>query len=162
MSLAEKKILSKLESSGLEYEIFEHQPVYTCEQAARVRGTSPKEGIKCLLLKKSEREFLLALTRGDRSVDLKKLARLENVKSLRLANEKEVEKIAQCKVGCVHPFCQGVSIYFDKSLLENEVIEFNPGCHNKTVRMKVKDLLDLLKERNPKVMGISMYNEKKS
>jgi Ala-tRNA(Pro) deacylase len=153
MTIAEKKILTRLKESGFEYEIFEHEPVYTCEQAARVRGVSPREGIKCLLLK-ADKSFVLTLTRGDKRIDSKKIAKLENVKKLTLANEKEVEKIAECKIGCVHPFCNVDTVYFDKILLEQEMIEFNPGVHDKTVRIRVKDLLSLLK--NPRVMEIGV------
>ena len=143
MTTAENKILSLLGKSNFPYELHEHEPVYTCEQASKVRGIPISEGIKCLLLK-SENDFVLALTRGDKRVDMKKIAQLENVKKLQLANEKEVEKIAECSIGCVHPFCD-VKIYCDKILLENESIEFNPGCHDKTIRMKVSNLLELLK-----------------
>lgn len=156
MSIAEKKILSKLKNSDVEYEVFEHEPVYTCEQAAEVRGITPQEGIKCLLLNSGEGR-VLAITRGDKKVDLKKLASLEGVKKLKLANDKEVQKIAKCKIGCVHPFCKRAHIYFDQSLLENEFIEFNPGCHDKSVRIKVKDLWKLLKEEySPKLESISL------
>lgn len=140
----EKRIISLLEKSGVDYKIYEHEPVYTCEQAARVRGVRIDEGIKCLLLK-TDRHFILVLTRGDKKIDFEKINLLENSKSLRLANEKEIENIAECKIGCVHPFSNEKK-YFDKILLQQEMIEFNPGCHNKTVRIKVNDLLELLKK----------------
>jgi len=142
MTIAEKKILSRLKDSGIPYGLFEHEPIYTCEQAARVRGVTPKEGIKCLLLK-TDYGFVLALTRGDRRLDMKRIAALENVKKIGFANEKEIEKIAECPKGCVHPFCN-VKTYADRALLENDTIEFNPGCHDKTVKMKVTDLMKLI------------------
>ncbi|MBW2988021.1 YbaK/EbsC family protein [Candidatus Woesearchaeota archaeon] len=142
MSIAEKKIMKILKQNNIEVEVYEHEPVYTCEQAARVRGVAPNEGIKCLLLK-SERGFVLAITRGDLRLNLKKLAKLENTKKLRFANEDEIEKIAECQKGCVHPFCN-VKTYFDSILLSNETIEFNPGSHTKSVRIRIRDLLKLL------------------
>lgn len=143
MTIAEKRIFLLLEKSNFPYELYEHEPVYTCEQASKVRNVPISQGIKCLLLS-SENGFVLALTRGDKRVDLKKIAQLEKVKKMQLANEKEVEKIAECSVGCVHPFCN-LKTYVDKILLENENIEFNPGCHDKTVRIKIKYLLELMK-----------------
>ena len=59
MSLAEKKIMQKLQEAGVQFELFEHEPVFTCEQAAEVRGVTPAQGIKCLLLKADGRFFLL-------------------------------------------------------------------------------------------------------
>jgi len=144
MTLAEKKIIDLLKGSGFAYELHEHEPVYTCEQAARVRGITPDKGIKCLLLK-SNTTFILALTRGDRKIDLKRLAALESIKRFELASEQEIEKIAECPKGCVHPFC-GVKTYFDRILLENETVEFNPGCHDKSVKMRTADLVKLIKD----------------
>jgi len=144
-TIAEKEILSMLESNNVKYKLYEHEPVYTCEQASKVRGIPLSQGIKCLLLKSNKKRFILALTRGDKKVDFKKLAMLERTKKVKLANEDEVKKIAKCSIGCVHPFCKNVKIYVDEILLKNDKIEFNPGCHNKTVRIKVKDLISLLK-----------------
>ena len=152
MTIAEKKIMNLLKESGFTYELYEHEPVYTCEQAAKVRGIRIEEGIKCLLLKCST-GFVLVLTRGDKRLDLKKIASLENSKNVRLANDKEIEKIAECPKGCVHPFCN-VKTYVDKILLENKTIDFNPGCHDKSIRMNVSDMIKLIK--NPIIQGISV------
>jgi len=146
MSLAEKKIMQKLNESGVPFELFEHEPVFTCEQAAEERGGTPADGIKCLLLKAGE-ESVLALSRGDKRLDLKKVASLDGAKKIRLANDKEIGKIALCKKGCVHPFCE-VKTFVDTALAEREFIEFNPGCHDKTVKMKVKDLLDIIQSHS--------------
>ena len=143
MTLAEKKIMQVLKDSGVSFELFEHEPVFTCEQAAQARGVTPADGIKCMLMKANGKLFLV-LTRGDKRLDLKKIASLAGAKKLRFANEEEIEKIALCKKGCVHPFCD-VKTFVDSALAEQDFIEFNPGCHNKTVRIKVKDLLGLLK-----------------
>ena len=153
MTIAEKKILGMLRNCGLEYELFEHEPVYTCEQAARVRGITPDQGIKCLLLK-SENGFVLALTRGDRNMDFKKIAALEGVKKVSFANDGEIHKIAQCPKGCVHPFCD-VKTYLDRILLNSESIEFNPGCHDKSVKMKVADLVKLIKDPIVEDIGLT-------
>ena len=38
-----------LDDSRVEYRIFEHEPVYTSEQASRVRGVELKTGVKALV-----------------------------------------------------------------------------------------------------------------
>jgi len=144
--------MSLLKKSGSSYDLYEHEPVYTCEQASRMRGIKLEQGIKCLLLK-AETKFILILTRGDKKIDLKKIAALEGVKKISLANEQEIEKIAECPKGCVHPFCR-VKTYVDKILFKNETIDFNPGCHDKSIRIKVVDLMRLIE--NPIVEIISL------
>ena len=144
MAIAEKEILEKLKENGVEFELFEHKPVFTCEQAAKVRGVGAEDGIKCLLLNAGGK-IILALTRGDKRLDLEKIALLEGAETIRLAKNAEIEKVALCKKGCVHPFCN-VKTYVDCALAEKEWIEFNPGCHDKTIRIKVKNLLGLLED----------------
>ena len=144
METAKERIFSILKESGVEFELFEHEPVFTCEQAAKVRGVGAEDGIKCLLLN-ADGKIILALTRGDKRLDLEKITLLEGAERIRLAKDREIEKVALCKKGCVHPFCS-VKTYVDCALAEKEWIEFNPGCHDKTIRIKVKDLLGLLED----------------
>lgn len=153
MSLAEKKIMKILEESGKYYELHEHEPVFTCEQASKVRGIERNKGIKCMLLK-IDNGFVLAVTRGDRRLNLNKIAFMENVKKMRFANDEEIEKIAECRKGCVHPFCN-CRKYIDRVLLDLEEVEFNPGSHEKSIRMKFSDLLELLENKKVEDIGIS-------
>ncbi|MFX0065690.1 MAG: YbaK/EbsC family protein [Candidatus Hermodarchaeota archaeon] len=139
-----KKIIQKLENAQVDYKLYEHEPVYTCEQAAEVRGISPAEGIKCLLMKVDE-HFILVLTRGDRRLTLRKLFQLEKAKKVRFAKAEEVLEVAGCEIGCVHPFID-VKTYVDKILAETSVIEFNPARHDQSIRIKTEDLLSVLKE----------------
>lgn len=53
-----KLIKELLNSNGITYEVSEHEPVYTSEQAAKVRGVELKTGVKALVLKQ-RKEVLL-------------------------------------------------------------------------------------------------------
>jgi len=152
MTLAEKKIMQILNDSNVSFELFEHEPVFTCEQAAKVRGTTPAEGIKCMLIKGNDK-FFLVMTRGDKRLNLKKIASLTGAKKIRFANDEEIEKIALCKKGCVHPFCD-VKTFVDTALAETEFIEFNPGVHTKTVKITVKDLLLTMQSHSIKKISL--------
>jgi prolyl-tRNA editing enzyme YbaK/EbsC (Cys-tRNA(Pro) deacylase) len=147
MSLVEKRIKQILIEKRIPFEELEHQAVFTCEEAARVRGLkSAREGIKCLIFKTNTGRFLLVLNSGDQRIDTKRIARMEGVKNLDLAEPEEVEKIAGVPIGCVPPFAlkKKVKTYLNEDLLENESLYFNPGSHTKTIQIRASDLLKIL------------------
>ena len=49
-----------------------------------------------------------------------------------------------------------LKVYFDKSVVENEVVAFNAGSHTRSIKMKAKDLVRVV---NP-VIGEFSSNDK--
>jgi len=147
-----------LDSNGIPYEVLEHAPVYTSEEAAKVRGVELKTGVKALILKTEEGNFVMGLVAADRKIDLKKLAKIVETKKLQLASPQEVLKITGCGVGSVHPFgnLHGLPTYLDSSILENDMVNFNAGLHTVSIQMRVKDLIKAIRpvvkdfSKNPK------------
>jgi len=126
-----KQARELLDRSGIPYEVSEHAPVYTSEEAARVRGVALKTGVKALVLKTEKGNFVMGLVAADRRIELKRLAKILGAKKLQLASAEEVLKITGCEVGSVHPFGNlfGLPTYMDSSVLENDMVNFNAGLH---------------------------------
>lgn len=144
LGLAEFKSVKKLlDQNKIAYVVSEHAPVYTSEEAAKVRGVELKTGVKALILKTDSGDFVVALIAANRKIDLKKLAKAIGAKKLRLASAKEVLMVAGCEVGSVHPFGNlfGLPTYSDGSVLENDMVNFNAGMHTVSIQMKAKDLV---------------------
>lgn len=141
-----KKIKELLDSKNISYKISEHEPVFTSEQAAKVRNVDLKTGVKALVMKTKEGKLIMGLIAADRKIDLKKLANIVKTKSLKLANPEEVLKKTGCKIGSVHPFgiIHNLSTYLDLSVLESEYVNFNIGMHTKSIQMKSKDLVEVI------------------
>lgn len=141
-------IKSLLDSKKADYELFEHEPVYTSEQAARVRDEPLRSGVKSLVFKARE-EFVLVLVPGDKKVDVGKLRAVTNKNDIRMATPEEVLKVCSCEVGSVHPFGNlmgpGLKIYMDRSILQNSRVNFNVGLHTMTVRMSPQNLKEIIK-----------------
>jgi Ala-tRNA(Pro) deacylase len=147
MSLVEKKIKEILTEKNIPFEELEHEAVYTCEQAAAVRGLgTAKEGIKSLIFGTETGKFILILNPGDKKIDTKKISRLEKVNKLFLATPEKVERIAGVPIGCVAPFGLKTRLktYLNEELLESEYLYFNPGSHTKTIKIKASDLRRVL------------------
>jgi Ala-tRNA(Pro) deacylase len=142
-----KLIKELLDRNSIRYKVSMHEPVYTSQQAARVRGVQLKTGVKALVLKAVEGSFVMGLVAADRKVDLKKLAKIVQTKKLRLASAEEVLQITGCEVGSVHPFgnLHDLPTYLDSSILENDIVNFNAGLHKVSIEMESKGLVKAVK-----------------
>ena len=148
---AYKKIIEKLKDSGVKYSHYEHDPVYTSEQAMKVRGdVKVSQGAKALVLQADE-DFILFVLPGDLRADLEKLQKFLDVNKLRMASKDSVKAKTGLEVGSIPPFGSviGLKTYVDSRLAENEEIAFNAGRHDRSVKMKYSDYLKL---ENPEVV----------
>ena len=85
-----ERLRAHLEQAGIAFTVLRHEPVYTSEQAAAVRGTSLASGAKALVMKAGEKFVLLVLP-ADRKLDSKKARAGLAVRALRFASKEEVE-----------------------------------------------------------------------
>ena len=135
------QIIHMLDEARVDYETIEHEPVFTSEQAAAVRGLSIEQGAKSLLFKTKEGEFVLTVMPGNKRADSKALKALLHTKSLRFATPEEVMAQMGCAIGSCYPF--GVVVHLqtliDPSLGHNTTISFNPGRHDRSITLAYKD-----------------------
>lgn len=153
------KILELLKENQFWYETFEHEPVRTSEEAAKIRtGYSLEQGAKTLIVrvKKSEtdKRFVMLVVPGNLRFDAQKVKQTFGAKDIRFASEVEVEQITGgVKPGGVPPFGNlfNLDVVVDPTLLRNEKIVFNAGDKRFSTAMKSEDYLDLVK---PKVISV--------
>ncbi|PSO43189.1 hypothetical protein BRC19_01555 [Candidatus Saccharibacteria bacterium QS_5_54_17] len=143
-----------LDQESVEYELLEHDPVHTSEEAAKVRGGSPQTGAKSLLLK-SEAGFLTVVLQGDARLDSKKVTKYLGVsRNPRFATPEEVQQQMGCQVGACYPLAHlaGLRTIIDQPFTQQEYMSFNPGVHDKTITMSLRDYMELTR---PEVVQVS-------
>jgi Ala-tRNA(Pro) deacylase len=143
------ELIDLLDMNKVKYKLSEHAPVRTSEEAAAVRGVPLKTGVKALVFKvHRERgtDLILALVRADHKIDSQKLAEAAAAGNAKLASPEEVLSRTGCEIGSVHPFgnLYGLQVYMDRSIMENDEINFNAGLHHKSLNMKSADLVALI------------------
>lgn len=156
MGLVQFKLIRELlDKHHICYETLQHRPVYTSEQAAKVRGVELKTGVKALILKAEEGNLIMGLVAADRKIDLKKLSKIVGTGNLRLATPQEVLKKTGCEIGSVHPFgnIHQLPTYSDISVMKNEAVNFNAGLHSVSIQMNSKDLVNVIR---PEIADFSM------
>src|SRR5689334_7740437 len=92
-----------LQQGGVPFHVLRHEPVYTSEQAAAVRGTSLASGAKALVVKAGDR-FVLFVLPADRKLDSRKARDVVGVRSLRFGTREEVQERTGLQPGSIPPF----------------------------------------------------------
>jgi len=154
------KIIDLLKEKSIFYEIYEHTPVRTSEEAARVRPDfSLKQGAKAIIVKayvsKNNFDYVMLVIPGDKKFFGNKVKKFLKTKELRFATAEEVEKVTNgVLVGGVPPFGSifGLKTYLDEGVLENESIIFNAGDRSISLSLKSRDFI---KVGNPTICVIS-------
>ncbi len=156
-----KQITDLLTKNNYWYETFEHEPVFTSEEAAKTRpGYTLHQGAKAILAKiekkNKEEAYAMFVVPGDLRLDSKKIKLAIDVKNMRFASEEEMTKLTNgVQRGALPPFAHffQLPIYVDKRLLDNEKIVFNAGDRRFSVAMKTKDYQELV---HPQVLDITI------
>ncbi len=141
-----RTIVALLDKNHITYTLFEHEPVFTSQDAAKIRQTKDTQGAKALLFIADSKPILIVL-RGIDKVDTKLFKNTFKIKDLQFATKEEVVSITSVEIGAVPPFGNVMNIltYVDKHLVNEDEIAFNAGAHTKSIKMKMKDFLDVVK-----------------
>ncbi len=133
-----------LREAGVPFDVLEHAPVATSEEAARVRGTPLEAGAKALVVRAEERYVHLVLP-GDRRVDNARLRALLGTRKVRFATADELERLTGCLPGAVPPFGNlfGLPVLVDEALTRCPQIAFNAGSNAVSIVMRGDDFVRL-------------------
>ena len=133
-----------LREAGVAFEIVEHAPVRTSEEAARVRGTPLEAGAKALVVRAEER-FVHCVLPAHLKADNALLRGLVGTRKLRFATPEELLTLTGCVTGAVPPFGNlfGLPVLVDEALCRNERVAFNAGSNAVSITMRCDDLVRL-------------------
>jgi Ala-tRNA(Pro) deacylase len=133
-----------LRERGARFRLIEHAPVFTSEEAARVRGTPIESGAKALVLIAHDRPVHVVLP-GHRRVDNARLRAILGTRTLRFATPEELLTLTGCMPGAVPPFGNvfGLPVFVDEQLAHREEIAFNAGSNTMSIVMPCAEFLRL-------------------
>lgn len=133
-----------LRERGVSFRLIEHPPVFTSEEAARVRGTPLEAGAKALVLQAEEQRVQVVLP-GHRRLDNARLRAILGTRTLRFATPEELLALTGCVPGAVPPFGNlfGLPVLVDEELTRCEEVAFNAGSNDTSIVMRCEDFLRL-------------------
>lgn len=146
MSIA-LKIRELLDKEHINYQVLEHQLVYTALEIAQAQHLPGHQVVKSVIVH-GDNQWILCVLPATHKIDFEKLKKELSLKTASLANEGKVASLFPgSDVGAMPPFGQlaGIPVYVDSNLQENETIAFNAGTHTEMLKMRFKDFMQIAK-----------------
>jgi Ala-tRNA(Pro) deacylase len=139
-----ERLVRWLRDLGVSFRIMDHAPVFTSEEAARVRGTPLEAGAKALVLYAANQPIQVVLP-GHRRIDNARVRAVVATRTLRFATPEELWTLTGCVPGAVPPFGNlfGLPVLVDEALTAREEIAFNAGSNTRSIIMRAEDFLRL-------------------
>jgi len=138
-----------LTREGVSYRTLHHEPTFTSEDSARVRGEDVRIGGKALVVKVGE-DFRLFVVSAARKLDSLAIKEHFAVKKIRFASPEELLQLTGLVPGSIPPFGKPLlpfELFVDPSILDNERIAFNAGSLTDSIIMPVVDYLRIARPR---------------
>jgi Ala-tRNA(Pro) deacylase len=135
-----ERLTTWLNASQIPHTVLHHEPVYTSEESARVRGTTLGSGAKALICKCDER-FVMFVMPADRRLSSKRVRQTLQIRSLRFGSAEEVLEKTGLRPGSIPPFGSlfGLPTFCDDALRQQPQINFNAGDHGISISMSCED-----------------------
>ncbi|WP_312091431.1 prolyl-tRNA synthetase associated domain-containing protein [Aminipila sp.] len=142
-----QKVYEILRELSISYEIVEHPPAFSTEEADNyIEG---KEGVRTktlFLCNRKKKEFFLVVMDDKKRLDIKKLGSLIGEKGLQFASEEKLmEKMAVAPgavsiFGLLNNSARDIKVYFDKEILSDSIMTFHPNDNTKTLFLSTDDV----------------------
>jgi len=147
-----QRIERLLRQDGCWFETFEHEPVRTSEEAARVRtGYGLEHGAKALIIRSkrgAERRFAMVVVPGDRRMDSSLVKQMLDARDIRFATSDEVGTVTGgVEPGGVPPFGNlfEMQVLCDPAVVAHERIIFNAGDRGFSIAIRSADYVRLVR-----------------
>ncbi len=158
-----REIEAKLTEYNIQYELQEHEPVYTIEDMERLHICDIGQVPKNLFLRDgSGKRHFLVLLQKDKSADLKQLAKTIPSSRLSFGSDERLEKYLGLKPGAVSALgllndkSAEVEVIIDKDLVGCEKVGVHPNVNTATVWLSFDDLLTIMKSNGNEIRFIEI------
>ncbi|MDO5307701.1 MAG: prolyl-tRNA synthetase associated domain-containing protein [bacterium] len=159
-----QEIYDFLKNQNIWNEITEHKAVYNMAELSEIDVPYPEADAKNLFVRDDKkRNYYLITVKGDKRVNLKEFKQKNNTRQLSFASEKDLLEIMNLTPGSVTPLGvlndkeNKVIVFIDKDFKEGpNIIGVHPNDNTATVWLKVKDLINIIKEHGNKVEIVEM------
>jgi Ala-tRNA(Pro) deacylase len=158
-----KQVYATLDALGISYEVFEHPPVFTAEEAALHWAGIEGAKVKNLFLrnKKGDRHYLVMLEIS-KQADLRQLVKIVGDDRLsfgsaeRLMTNLGVTPGSVSPFGLIHDATHGVRVIIDDDLRSAGRLIFHPNVNSASVAISGADFVRFLASRGNLVKWVQI------
>lgn len=146
-------VLGKLDEMGIEYNLVDHPPALTTEDADRfIEGIEGVRTKTLFLCNKKGRKYYLLIMDDAKRLDMKKLEGLVEDKGIRFCSPERLMNKLKLAPGIVSIFGllnneeKDVNVLFDKEMLEEDIMSFHVNDNSKTAFIAKDDMCKFVDE----------------
>ena len=145
------KVVEKLKELDIPFELVEHEPVLTTEQAdAFIEGIEGVRTKTMFLTNKKKTQYYLLIMDDKKRLDMDHFKVQVGADRIRMASLDSLAEKMKLPPGTVSPFGllnneeEDVQVYFDKEIINEERMCFHPNTNEKTIFVATSDLFKFL------------------
>ena len=146
-----QQVAKKLQELGITYDVVEHPPVFTTEQAdAFIEGIEGVRTKSMFLTNKKKTQYYLLIMDDQKSLDMNLFKDLVSANRIRMASADSLYEKMELPPGTVSPFGllnneeKDIQVYFDKDIVSEDIMTFHPNTNEKTIFLATQDLFKFL------------------
>ena len=146
-----QKVVDRLNELGIPFQIVEHEPVLTTEQADRfIEGIEGVRTKTMFLTNKKKRNFYLVIIDDAKRLDMDVFKEIVEENRIKMASAETLNDKMMLLPGTVSPFGllnnrdKDIQVYFDQEIVSEERMCFHPNTNEKTIFVNTEDLFTFL------------------
>lgn len=158
MNEQKTKVIEYLNKLNIDYDIVNHNPVFTIDEMDQLNMESRGDIVKNLFLRdaKGKRHFLVVLEKSKKA-DLKAIRQRLASTTLSFASEERLFKYLKLEKGSVTPLgiindaTACVEVVFDRDITGDIILGVHPNDNTATVWISYKDLCHIIMDHGNKL-----------
>lgn len=149
----ENTVFASLEELGIAYDVVDHPPARTTEEADRyIEGLEGVRTKSMFLTNKKKTVYYLLIMDDNKQLDMDQFRDLVGANRIRMASSESLMEKIHLPAGVVSIFGllnnvdKDIQVYFDQTILTEEILTFHPNVNTKTIFVKTKEVLRFVEE----------------
>lgn len=148
---AYQQVVNKLQELKIAFDVVEHPPVFTTEQAdSYIKGMEGVRTKSMFLTNRKKTQHYLLIMGDKKRLDMNDFKVQVGADRIRMASLDSLAEKMNLPAGTVSPFGllnneeKDILVYFDKDIVSEDVMTFHPNTNEKTIFIKIQDLFRFL------------------
>ena len=146
-----QQVANKLQELGIIFDVVEHPPVFTTEQAdSYIEGMEGVRTKSMFLTNRKKTQYYLLIMDDKKRLDMDDFKVQVGANRIHMASADSLAEKMQLSPGTVSPFGllnneeKDILVYFDKDIVSEDIMTFHPNTNEKTIFIKIQDLFRFL------------------
>ncbi len=163
--LTPNEFIKLFKDSGHDYDLNEHQALFTVEDSNKFRGQIKGSHSKNLFLKNKKNKFFLISCEEFTEINLKRISKFLCLGNVSFAKEEYLINLLGVKPGSVTPFAllndteNNIDFYLEEKLYNSKLVNFHPLINTATITMECGTFIEFMIEKDKKIHIFSIEEE---